>query len=379
MQILFVAPVYWPASDFGGPIGVLRELASGLSAHGHDVRVLTSSLRTLRGSRALRTRRVLVDGVPVEYAATPARFRWMGITPTAPLLLRRAPRPEVVHVFGFRDPVGTIAAAWCRRTGVPYVFEGLGMFAPKLRKVRLKSALDTTLYRHVATHAALAVAASVREADEYRAGGIADERIVVRPNGFPAPRAPAARPGPLRARLGLDADAPLVLSVGRLASGKGLELLAAAARELPDATFAVVGPDDGHGTTTRLRRTAPERFRILGPVAAELLPGYYADADVFVLDSAHENFGLVAAEAAAAGTASVVSDRCGVAEWLRGRAAVVVPYGDAQTLRDTLGRVLADDDLRARLGAGGREVAAELSWQHVVELQERIYLRALGR
>jgi glycosyltransferase involved in cell wall biosynthesis len=380
MRVLFVAPVYWPAAAFGGPISVMRELAVGLRSRGHDVAVLASSLRTLRGSRTLRTRSAVVDGVPVDYAATPARFRWMGITPTAPLLLRRAPRPDVVHVFGFRDPVGTVAAAWCRRAAVPYVFEGLGMYAPKLRKVRLKSALDATLYRHVPAHAALAVAASEREADEYRAGGIEAERIVVRPNGFPTPRAtPPGRPGPLRERLGLDAAAPLVLSVGRVAAGKGLELLAAAAHRLPDVTVAVVGPDDGHGTTAVLRRTAPERFHLLGAVDADVLPRYYADADVFVLDSAHENFGLVTAEAAAAGTASVLSDRCGVSEWLRDRGAVVVPYGDPAALRDALARLLADADLRSRLGAAALEVAAELSWPHVVELQEEIYVRATRR
>jgi glycosyltransferase involved in cell wall biosynthesis len=379
MRLLFVTPVYWPATAFGGPITVLRELAGGLRSHGHEVRVLTSSLRTLRGSQALRTRSTEIDGIPVDYAATPVRFRWMGITPTAPILLHRIPRPDVVHIFGFRDPVGTVAAAWCKRAGVPYIFEGLGMYSPKLRKIRLKTVLDATLYRHVPAHAVLAVAASEREAAEYRVGGIDRARVVVRPNGFPAPYPSLPRPGPLRNRLGLDATEPLVLSVGRLAAGKGLELLAAAAGELPDVTFAVVGPDDRHGTIALLQRIAPERFHLLGAVAGDLLPGYYADADVFVLDSAHENFGLVAAEAAAAGTAAVVSDRCGVSEWLRDRAALVIPYGDAMVLRDALVQLLDDVDFRTRLGAGGREVAGELSWEHVVELQEEIYCRALRR
>ena len=52
----------------------------------------------------------------------------------------------------------------------------------------------------------------------------------------------------------------------------------------------------------------------------------YADADVFVLPSAGESFGMVAAEAAAAGTAVVVTDQCGIAEWLSPDGALVVPY-----------------------------------------------------
>src|SRR6478735_6137100 len=97
----------------------------------------------------LRTRAEDVNGVRVHYLATPVHFRWMGLTPTLPRVLERAPRPDVVHVFGFRDPVGTGVAAWCRLRRVPYVFEGMGMVAPKHRKVLVKRALDATAFRGV--------------------------------------------------------------------------------------------------------------------------------------------------------------------------------------------------------------------------------------
>ena len=85
---------------------------------------------------------------------------------------------------------------------------------------------------------------------------------------------------------------------------------------------------------------------------------------------------MVAAEAAAAGTASVVSDRCGVAEVMRDRGALVVPYGEAP-LQEALARLLGDEGLRAVLGRGGREVAAELSWPNVARLQAEIYERVV--
>jgi glycosyltransferase involved in cell wall biosynthesis len=83
---------------------------------------------------------------------------------------------------------------------------------------------------------------------------------------------------------------------------------------------------------------------------------------------------MVAAEGAAAGTACVVTDRCGVAEFLGGRGAVVIPY-DERALEEALAGLLRDDALRAALGRGGREVALELSWANVARLQAQLYER----
>ena len=54
-------------------------------------------------------------GVRIHELATPLRYRWMGVTPSLPLVLRSLPRPDVVHVFGYRDFVTTVTAAWAGR------------------------------------------------------------------------------------------------------------------------------------------------------------------------------------------------------------------------------------------------------------------------
>jgi glycosyltransferase involved in cell wall biosynthesis len=378
-RILFVAPAYWPAVAFGGPIPVLRELAAGLTARGHRVDVLTTSLTDVGRGASVHTRQTVVDGAFVNYLATPLTYRWMGVTPSLPLRLRALGRPDVVHVFGLRDPVGTGTALWARMRGIPYVFEALGMFGPKLRKVRLKRVLDARLLRWLPAHAEAAIACSAIERDEYLAGGVDPDRIVIRPNGFPAPyRGP--RTGALRRRLGIDAAAPLVLYVGRVAGGKGIEFLLDAARMLPDVHVAIVGPDDRHGLGAWIaaRRSADgtaERVHVVGPWPGGVPAEVYADADVFALPSRHESFGMAAAEAAAAGVPVVVSDRCGAAELL-GEAAVVVPY-DASAVRAAIGRLLRDPEERLRRSAAGAAVAERHSWARVVELQEELYDRAL--
>ncbi|MFL5965569.1 MAG: glycosyltransferase [Gaiellaceae bacterium] len=374
MRILFASPVWWPSHAFGGPVTAARELVRRLVARGHAVDVVTSTIVGLAERPARRSGVEIVDGATVHYLATPLRYRWMGITPTLPFALARLGRPDVAHVFGFRDPVTTGAAAWCRARRIPYVFEPLGMFEPRVRKLRLKRVLDATLYRGVASGAASVVAASDREADDVVAAGVARGKVRVRGNGFPEPP-PASDDGDPRARLGIPADAPFVLYVGRIAAGKGLEHLAAAAEDVRDAHVVVVGPDDRHGVAAILDRLP--RVHVLAPTEQPPFDLYRA-ADVFVLPSDGESFGLVAAEAAAVGTPVVVTDRCGVAAFFADGEALVVPAA-RDAIVEAVRRVVSEPELAARLRAGGTAAARRMSWDHVTDVQEAIYREAASR
>ena len=314
-----------------------------------------------------------MSGVRIHYLATPFSYRWMGITPTLPVALERLARPDVVHVFGFRDPVTTVVAAWARLRRIPYVFEPLGMFRPRLRKVALKRALDATLYRSVAHGAAAVVVSSSLERDDVVAGGVRPERVRVRGNGFPLP--PMGNGGRPRAGLGIAEDAPLVLYVGRIAVGKGIELLLDAIASLPAAHLVLAGPDDRHGATERVHRAQEEpgtrgRVHLLGEIEEPF--DLYRAADVFCLPSAGESFGMAAAEAAASGTPVVVTDRCGVAEFFRPGEALVIPY-DGAAVTAALRSVLEEPGLRDSLAAGGLVAAQRTSWRRVTDLQEEIY------
>ena len=378
LRILFASPAYWPAHALGGPVVVARELVSRLVARGHDVEVVTTTLRDV-GERPSATTTVdTVDGAKVTYLGTPLRYRWMGITPTLPLALRRLPRPSVAHVMGFRDPVTTVVASWCRLRRVPYVFEPVGMFRPRLRKVRVKRVFDATLTRGVASGARLVIVSSPRERDDVVACGIDPARVRLRGNAFPEPP-PASGGDPLA---GVVPDgAPVVLFVGRIAAEKGVEHLVAAARRLPDAHVVLVGPDDRHGTMAAVRAAEADpatagRIHRLPPTAGPPFD-LYRRADVFVLASGGENFGLVAAEAAAVGTPVVVSDRTGVAASFRDGEALVVPYDEAATV-NAISRVLGDVALRSSLAEGALRAARRTTWDSVVDEQVAIYEEALG-
>ena len=371
LRILFAAPAWAPSRAFGGPVVAAGELVRRLATRGHAVEVLTTTILDLHRRPAARSHFGVVDGASVHYLGTPLRYRWMGITPSLPLALARMRRPDVVHVFGFRDPVTTGTAAWCRLSRVPYVFEPLGMFQPRLRKVALKRLLDSTLYRGVARGAAAVVVASDRERDDVVACGVPANKVHVRGNGFPEPEQAAVN-GNLREQLGIPADAPVVLYVGRIAAGKGIDHLLAALHELPDAHLVIAGPDDRHGVSTE-----GERVHTL-PVREDPPHDLYPQADVFVLASAGESFGMVAAEAAAAGTPVIVSDRCGIAGFFEDGEALVVPYERGPVV-EAIRRVLSDEALREQLERGGPAAARRLSWDTVTDVQERIYRDVASR
>jgi glycosyltransferase involved in cell wall biosynthesis len=261
---------------------------------------------------------------------------------------------------------------------VPYVFEPVGMFRPRLRKVRLKRAFDATLARGVAAGARLVIVSSPKERDDVVACGVDPGRVRLRGNAFPEPP-PATDADPLA---GVVPDgAPVVLFVGRIAAEKGVEHLLEAARRLPEAHVVLVGPDDRHGTMAAVRAAEGNpatmgRIHHLPPTAGPPFD-LYRRADVFVLASGGENFGLVAAEAASVGTPVIVSERTGVATSFEEGEALVVPYEEQATVQ-AIARVLGEPALLASLGEGALRAARRTTWADVVDAQLAIYEEALG-
>ena len=253
------------------------------------------------------------------------------------------------------------------------------MFRPRLRKVRVKRAFDATLARGVVSGARLVVVSSPRERDDVVAGGVDPARVRIRENAFPEPPPPSGT-DPLAGIV--PTDAPVALYVGRIAAEKGIEHLLHAARRLPGLHVVLAGPDDGHGTMAAVGAAIEDtatsgRVHVLPPTPGPPFD-LYRRADVFVLASGGENFGLVAAEAAAVGTPVVVTDRTGVASAFRDGEVLVVPY-DAEATVDAIARVIAEPSLRATLADGALRAARRSTWEAVVDRQLAIYTEALDR
>jgi D-inositol-3-phosphate glycosyltransferase len=302
-------------------------------------------------------------------------------------------RYDLVHSHYWLSGLAGLGLA--RRWDVPLVhmFHTLGA----IKNAVARGSSDTEPAERLAAEVRIA-----READRLVASNLVERadlawhlgadpsRVAVIPCGVdvelfhPRPAAPA------RARLGLDAE-HVLLFVGRLTPIKGLETLLrslsvlradglSAARLTLLVVGGVKGDEAGSG---HLRRLAHDLgigdwvdFR--GPQPQGVLTDYYAAADVCLIPSRYESFGMVALEAMASGVPVVASRAGGLAVTVQdGATGRLVPEGDVPALARAVAGLLADEPARRALGARAVEWARRFAWPSVGRSVADLYAEML--
>ncbi|MCL4308168.1 MAG: glycosyltransferase family 4 protein [Candidatus Thermoplasmatota archaeon] len=358
LQVVELTQRYFPA--LGGVERHVRELSTGMSEAGVAVEVVTSDLRRDRPfSRLPRG---------ADHPAFPVRRH---------RALRAFPAP---HGLGIVSP-GMLVDALTRRPGVlhahafGYFPTWVGRFARAARRGPLivtphyDGEKGPRLYARTVARATLVsadrvIALTGREADALTVLGIDRDRIRIIPNGIslvdflpPRTRDPAVRP-------------VTALYVGRIEpEQKGLEdlLRAMALISSPDTLSLRVAGEDWGGES-RLRDLARDlgiarRITWIGTVSEEAKRAEYAEADLLVLPSRFEPFGIVLLEAMAAGLPTVATRVGGIPEVVAdGVTGRLVPPRDPTALAEALQALASDPSLRWRLGRSGQERARAFAW-----------------
>jgi D-inositol-3-phosphate glycosyltransferase len=218
--------------------------------------------------------------------------------------------------------------------------------------------------------------------------------IMVIPGGVdlqrfrPLPRAEA------RAELGVGAS-KVILFVGRIQRLKGLEVLLRALHHACgsdtslDVRLLIVGGLANAECRelreiTRLQQLAgrlgvADRVTFVGAVQHERLPLYYASADVTVMPSTYESFGLVAVESLACGTPVIASRVGGLPTIVRdGETGFLVPWRDPRLFAERIVQLLNDDSLRARMGLNGRPSVERFGWDNIAAQHLQLYQELLA-
>jgi len=191
------------------------------------------------------------------------------------------------------------------------------------------------------------------------AAGVAAHRVVVVPPGTARPAASGRGGTPGARRL---------LAVGTITPCKGHLLLIealAGLRELDWRLTCIGSLERDTVAAAALRRAIAayglvDRVTLAGELPPERLSGAYSDADLFVLPSYHEGYGMACAEALAHGLPVIATTAGATPETVPAAASILVPPGDAMALREALRRALCDGDLRCRLAAAAALAAEAL-------------------
>lgn len=296
---------------------------------------------------------------------------------------------DLVHVHGVWSFSTTAACRHARRQRVPYILFPHGMLSAYSWSRSPVSAIQKRAYWRLveranangASRLQLTSAGEGRDMEPLRLA----PPVTVIPLGLePVAWGAQPEPGWLRAQLhGKDRGRPIVLFLSRLHPKKGVvDFLLPAFRAVRGDAFLVIagGPDPhapGHAAEVAAAVTALEladRVHLLGPVAPADRWRAYDGADVFVLPSRQENFGLVVTEAMARGVPVVASEHVHSSEHLAlaGGAGVTIPLRP-EALAEAVDRLLADPAERARMGAAGRRYAATLRWGRVADQVVTMY------
>ncbi len=295
---------------------------------------------------------------------------------------------QVVHSHYWLS--GWVGSTLARQNDIPHVitFHTLGLIKLQSRAGETEPDERATVERELIASASRIVAYSPHERDAMvRLYGANPAKVVLVPCGVDLSRFRPLGRAAARKRLGLN-GAKVLLYVGRVEPLKGLELLVHTAAQMEtcqDVKVLVVGGADSGGQEVgRLQDLARDLevddvIDFVGRVDQEDLPLYYSAADVCVLPSYYESFGLAALESMACGT-PVVATRVGGLSTVvhHGHTGYLKSWRCPEAFANSLEMIFSSEGLQDSMGRAARKRAEAMSWDRVAAGIADVYQAALA-
>jgi len=393
MNILQVYPIFNPEVA-SGAAKVAYEISKRLVEKGHDVTFLTSDM--IYWGIKCEAGRYTINNISVyrlkTFAPIIAKKYKISITPQLLSFCRagQLKKFDVVHLHAYRSFQNIIIHHYAKKYGIPYVLQAHGSL-PRINAWQtLKWLYDILFGYQLLRDAAKVIALSRVEAEQYRAMGVPEEKIVIIPNGIDISEYAELPPkGVFKKKFNIPEDRKIILYLGRIHKAKGIDFLIRAYAYLKnkmnfkDAILVIAGPDDGFLDKIK------SLVRDLGVANSVLFTGLlseedkikaYVDSDVVINVEPLNVYGLVPLEAAACSTPVIVSKTNAISEIiLNGKFGFSVRYGGVVSLASTLYRVLIDEKLAKNLGKNGRDyVFSNFGWDKIIEKYVQLYDKVIS-
>ncbi len=376
--------------DTGGMNVYVQQLARGLGDRGVKVDIFTTAHDTAGEEVPWPGRNVRLIHLPITRRDD--KLDLLPLLPEAAVAIDRLAREQglnydLIHSHYWIS--GLVGVQLAREWEVPHISmlhtsaRAKNLYLPGRGESDLRVRAEDNILR-----SADAVVASTlgEHLDLVRLYGVDGDKLLRVPCGVDLER---FRPHPrdqARRSLALDAR-PLILYVGRIERGKGIDLLleAMAKSAQKSSRLLVVGGDRSEEEElSRLRGIIQRlglkgRVVLCGAVLQKRLPLYYSAADVLVLPSRYETFGMVVLEALACGT-PVIGSRVGIMETVitPGVNGLLLDKLSPENIARAFETVLRDEALKQKMSAAARDSVLDYAWQRVTGDILRVYRAVLG-
>ena len=379
---MHVVPSYLPATRYGGPIYSVHGLCKALARNGHEVAVFTTNVDGPFDSNVPIGQAVDMDGVSIWYFPSKRLRRLYWAPGLARALRQQIKHFDVVHLHSvFLWPTWA-AARIAKKAGIPYIIAPRGMLVRDL--IRRKSRWLKTTWIWMIEKKSIEQASGIHitaevEKMEIEKFNFALPRLFHVPNGFDKVDLDEID----RQGSGLVPNFPYVLFLSRINWKKGLDRLIRAWRLVPEKMLLVAGNDEENYQVEieALARSegVAERIKFIGPVEGKDKWLLYRNAELFILPSYSENFGIVVLEAMAMACPVIVTPEVGMAAVVEASNCGLVVKGEPHLLAEAVNGLLQDQSRREAMGLRGQQVAnSRFSWDAVAQQMEQAYIQMCG-
>lgn len=387
---MHTSPLLQPGTGDAGGLNVyVDELARTMAGRGVEVDIYTrrtdpDQLEVVQVMERYRVHHVAAG--PPEMLPVAALPRWIGVFAEAVIQeLRDGPRPDVLHSHYWVSGWAGVLVKEALDVPLANSFHTLGRIKDISRRAdeRASSPMRTMTEEEVIARSDCVIASTPYEFDDLLDHyGANPERLCTSPPGIDHAIFKPGDQDSAGGWLGL-APQPIVLFAGRIQALKGLDVaIGALAHMETEAQLVIVGgPSGSHGEAEIEHLLAlaeglgvDKQVHLIAAQPHQQLARFYQAADVLVMPSRSESFGLVAAEAQACGL-PVVASRIGGLPFVvsEGKSGFLVEAGNEPGFAKALDRILSDDALRQELRDGALLKSAEFSWKATADRLLELY------
>jgi len=386
MNILQVVPWFATGKVASGYVQVVYNISKELVKRGHQVEIYASNALDMKRKIGSKNSTIIIDGVKINYFNYVMHYYTFFLTPSMiSAVKKRLTDFDVIHIHDVRSFQSMIIFHYARKHNIPYVLQAHGSLPRIGRWRKIKMLLDVLFGYKLLKNASRVIALSEVEADQYKAMGVPEEKIVIIPNGIDLSEYAELPPkGTFKKKFNIPDDKKIILYLGRIHKIKGIDFLVKAYAHLinemnfKDAVLVIAGPDDGYLSEVKSLVQGlgvSNSVVFTGPLYGKDKISAYVDSEVYVLPSRYEIWGMTVLEAYACSKPVIASKVGGLKDLVNnGETGLLFEPGNVEQLARNILYLLNDNDEAKEMGLKGKEFVKEnLTIESVVTKLEKVY------